>query len=178
MDDGEIKAFAKEFADEKFKMLAVIVLGILAGLCSIACIIIAEQRGELIDLRGMKKALATCQEELSASRERIERYEAEKEKRRKVEDQARRDAETRRDGEAEKAKRFVKELPCRLDMINWQGRVEGDANLPPGSVKTAVEWEKGNGPDPGFTMAQKKRLARALRENPLPECTEEERASP
>lgn len=127
---------------------------------------VSSLRGQLGEA---KAAFAACQEELSASQEEVKRYQAEEERRRKVEEQVRRDRETRLDEAVQKSQQFVEELPCRLDIINWQGRVEGDANLPPGSVKAAVEAMKA-GRDFGYTAAQKRRLVRALRENPVPEC--------
>lgn len=131
---------------------------------------VSSLRGQLGEA---KAAFAACQEELSVSQEEVKRCEAEEERRRKVEEQVRRDRETRSGEAVKKANQFVEELPCRLDIINWQGRVEGDANLPPGSVKAAVEAMKA-GRDFGYTAAQKRRLARALRENPVPECAGEE----
>ena len=150
-------------------------LALLAFICFHAFWRVSDLREKLFVAQ---EALADCQEESIASQGEVERYRAEEERRRKLEERIRRDREARSDETVKKAKQLVKAFPCQLELINWMGRVEGDADLPSRSLKAAIEWEKGEGPDPGFTAAQKRRLARAMRENPLPECTEQEGAEP
>lgn len=69
---------------------------------------------------------------------------------------------------------FMKELPCRWDMSDWVARVEGAADLPQGMFWLIIKAEKKGETMPKLTRRQKKSLAKAIDENPLPkkECKE------
>jgi hypothetical protein len=116
------------------------------------------------------KIIAIQRETISVCGEELGKYRAEEKERREHLTKAM--VELKNDPFLNRLKRAKNDMPCKLDTIEWMSRVDGAAKLPPGTFKRFLQEAKSGDLELGLTDAQKKKLARAMDQNPPPACTD------
>lgn len=67
----------------------------------------------------------------------------------------------------------LKKMPCKIDQLRWAARVEGEAGVPPLTLKALGEFQAGNGPEPKLTRRQQRAIVRAYDRHPYPKCDDQ-----